>query len=65
MDIGAKGAKMSAGLGANPELTGLLGFRTSTYFCLVPEEKQTKVERKITESLTGKKIPLHGFMHEL
>lgn len=39
MDIGAKGAKMSAGLGASPELAGLLGFRTSTYFCLVPEGK--------------------------
>lgn len=40
MGIGAKGAKMSAGAGANPPgLAVLLGFRTSTYLLLVPEKK--------------------------
>lgn len=40
--IGAKGAKRSAGAGANPPgLAVLLGFRTSTYLLLVPEKKQT------------------------
>lgn len=42
MAIGARGAKMSAGAGANPPgLAVLLGFRTSTYLLLVPEKKET------------------------
>lgn len=46
MAIGARGAKMSAGAGANPPgLAVLLGFRTSTYLLLVPEKKETGVNR--------------------
>lgn len=47
MGIGAKGAKMSAGAGANPlGLTVLLGFRTSTYLLFVPEKKETYLSGK-------------------
>lgn len=43
MDIGARGAKMSTGAGANPPgLAALLGFRTSTYLLLVPENTETQ-----------------------
>lgn len=37
--MGARGAKMSAGAGANPPgLAVLLGFRTSTYLLFVPDK---------------------------
>lgn len=52
MGIGAKGAKMSAGAGANPAGFAVLpGFRTSTYRLLTPEEKK-KFERQVTAMLT-------------
>lgn len=39
MVMGARGAKMSAGAGANPPgLAVLLGFRTSTYLLFVPDK---------------------------
>lgn len=48
MGIGAKGAKMSAGAGANPPGLAVLlfGFRTSTYRLLVPERKETHLSGK-------------------
>lgn len=47
MAIGAKGAKISAGAGADPPgLAVLLGFRTSTYLLLVPEKKETHLSGK-------------------
>jgi len=46
MDIGARGAKMSAGAGANPPgFAILLGFRTSTYRLLVPEKEERNTWR--------------------
>ena len=67
MDTGATWTKVSAGLGANPELAGLLRFRTSTYLYHVPVENKTNVSGNKTnvsgnktESLICKKIPLHG-----
>lgn len=42
MGIGARGAKISTGAGADPAgLAVLLGFRTSTYLLLTPENKRT------------------------